>query len=377
MTTTLISPVIVAREMLISLENNMVFANLCHRAYEKEYKQKGATVVARKPTSFTATAFTSAAAASTITESSVAIILNQHWDVSFEVSSQELSLDVVSFNEQFINPAAKAIAQAVDATCIQLAGTAIAAHYPVSSTPVVSDIAGLEAVMDVMKVPQGDRRLVFAPVTRASYMSLDSFLNADKRGDGPRALREAELGRVLGFDTYMDQNILTVTTAIDNTATAVLQGTLTAAGTLAGTVLRVDLGGTSEVLGVGDVFKITGYDAWHVITTASTLGSGTGLANFSPAMDANSTYASGSTVTFQGDARTNLAFHKNAFAFVSAPLAPPIGGAKSAVVNHNGLACRVVYDYTMTSKKNWISVDFLCGFKVLDKSLAARLCDAR
>lgn len=375
MATTLITPLIVAREALITLENNMVFGNLVHRGYSADYQQAGATVLVRKPTSFTATAFTSTVGYSTITESSVAIILNQHWDVSFQITSQELSLDVTDFSEQFLEPAGRAIAQAVDSTMFNLASTAIAAHYPVSSTPAVSDIAGLGAVMDIMKVPMGQRRLVMNPITEASYMSLDSFLNADKRGDGPRALREAELGRVLGFDTYMDQNVVRVTTAIDNTATAVLAGTLTAAGTASGTVLRADLGGTSEVINIGDIFKITGYDEWHVITTASTLGSGTGLLNFSPAMV--NAYASGSVVTFQGDHRANLGFHRNAFALVTAPLAPPIGGAKAAVVSHNNLACRVVYGYDQLYKKNNISVDFLCGFKILDKSLAARLCDAR
>ena len=375
MTTVLITPLIVAREALITLENNMVMGSLVHRAYEQEYQSIGATVRARKPTSFTATAFTSTVGYSTITESSVDILLNQHWDVSWQITSQELSLDVVDFTEQFLEPAGRAIAQAVDATIFSLGASAIAAHYPVSSTPAVSDIAGLGAVMDVMKVPMGERRLVFHPITEASYISLDAFLNADKRGDGPRALREAELGRVMGFNCYMDQNVNRITTAIDNTSTAVLAGTLTAAGTAAGTVLRADLGGTSEVISVGDIFKITGYDEWHVITTASTLGSGTGLLNFSPAMV--NAYASGSVVTFQGDHKANLGFHKNAFALVSAPLAPPIGGAKAAVVSHNGLSCRVVYGYDQQYKKNNISVDFLCGFKVLDKSLAARLVDAR
>ncbi len=142
MTTTLITPLIVAREALITLENNMVMGNLVHRAYEKEYQSIGATVIVRKPTSFTATAFTSTVGYSTITESSVSVILNQHWDVSFEITSQELSLDVVDFTEQFLEPAGRAIAQAVDSTIFALASTAIAAHYPVTSTPAVSVSGG-------------------------------------------------------------------------------------------------------------------------------------------------------------------------------------------------------------------------------------------
>lgn len=372
---TLIGPLIVAREMLISLENNMVMGSLVHRGYEKEYQSRGATVNIKKPTSFTATAFTSTIGYSTITESSVALILNQHWDVSFEVTTQELSLDVTDFTAQFIDPAARAIAQAVDATIFQLASTAIAAHYPVSSTPAVSDIAGLGAVMDVMKVPTSQRRLVFHPVTEASYIALDAFLNADKRGDGGRALRDAELGRVLGFDCYMDQNTAKVTTSMDATATAALVGAVGAEGTVGGTQLNVKSLGTEEVISIGDIFKVTGYDAWHVITTASTQSGGSAVCSFSPAMA--SAYAVNDVVTFQADHKANLGFHKNAFALVTAPLAPPIGGAKAAVVAHNGLSCRVVYGYEMLYKHNQISVDLLCGFKVLDKDLAARLCDAR
>lgn len=375
MTTTLITPLAVAKEALIVLENNMVMGSLVHRAYSSEFKERGATVVVRKPTSFTATAFTSTVGYSTITESSVAVILDKHWDVSFQITSQELSLDVTDFSEQFIEPAMRAIAQEVDSDLCSRNATAIAGHYPVSSTPAVSDIAGAEAVMDVLKVPMTDRRLVLHPVTKSAYMSLDAFLNAHKRGDGGKALKTAEIGQVLGFDTYMDQNIPTFNSAIDVAATAVLQGTLTAAGTVAGTVLKVDLGGTSEVLNIGDCFKVTGYDEWHLITTASTLGSGTGLMNFSPPM--KSAYTNASTVTFQGDHRNNLAFHKNAFALVTAPLAAPIGGAKAAVVSYKGLSCRVVYGYDQLYKKNNISVDFLCGVKLLDQNLAARLTDAR
>ncbi len=371
MTTTLISPLIVAREALITLENNMVMGNLIHRGYEKEYQSIGATVIVRKPTSFTATAFTSTVGYSTITESSVSVILNQHWDVSFEITSQELSLDVIDFTEQFLEPAGRAIAQAVDSTVLSLAGTAIASHYPVTSTPVVSDIAGLAAVLDVMKVPMSQRVLVMHPTTEAAYISLDAFLNADKRGDGPRALKEAELGRVMGFDTYMDQNVK----RFDSGATGDLAGALKAAWAVGSTTGTIDAISAGATFAIGDVFKVTGYDEWFLCTAAATATDSTAILTFSPAV--KGAMADNAVVTFQDDHKMNLGFHKNAFALVSAPLSPPIGGAKAAVVSHNGLACRVVYGYDQQYKKNQISVDFLCGFKVLDKDLAARLSDAR
>jgi hypothetical protein len=80
-------------------------------------------------------------------------------------------------------------------------------------------------------------------------------------------------------------------------------------------------------------------------------------------------------VTFQTDHRTNLAFHKNAFALVTAPLEPYLGGVQSSVANYKNISCRVAIDGELSNKTNKISVDMLFGVKTLDKELAARLCD--
>ncbi len=373
--TTLISPVTIAREALIVLENNMVMGNLVHRDYSREYQSIGATVTIRKPTSFTATAFTTAAVAQTITESSVAVILDKLWDVSFEVTSMEMSLDIVDFSEQLLQPAMRSIAQQVDKDICTRSATAIAGHYPVTSTPVVADIANLGAVMDILKVPLGDRRLVMHPATKAAYVPLDSFLNADKRGDGGQALRRAEMGEVMGFDCYMDQNIVTQTRAFLGAGTGTITGAWAAAAT-AGTVTGATAAAVSTAP-VGTPFKVTGYDQWFYLNAAVVMAT-SGIAvltDVKPAVAATMTDAS--VVTFQLTGRDNLAFHKNCIALVTAPLAPPLGGARGAVASYNGLSCRVVYDYTSSSKKNWISIDLLEGVKVLDQNLGARLIDKR
>lgn len=66
-----------------------------------------------------------------------------------------------------------------------------------------------------------------------------------------------------------------------------------------------------------------------------------------------------------------IAFHKNAFALVTRPLALPNGAAKSAIVNYDGFGLRVVYDYDITTKTDTISIDMLCGVKTLSPELAA------
>ena len=72
-----------------------------------------------------------------------------------------------------------------------------------------------------------------------------------------------------------------------------------------------------------------------------------------------------------GDYVPSIAFHKNALALVTRPLALPQGAAKAAIVNYDGFGLRVVYGYDMNTKTDTISIDMLCGVKTLDKNLAA------
>jgi len=381
MASTYITELAVAKESVLALENNLVMANCVHRAYSPEFQSgRGCTVVIRKPASFTATAFTSTVGYSTITEGSVAVVLDKLWDVSFQVGAKEAALDIVDFSEQLIQPAMRAIAQAVDSDILSRSATACAGHFPVTSTPVVSDISGIEAVLDVLKAPPTDRRLVLNPVTKSAYMALDAFLHASKRGDGGQALRAGEIGQVLGFQTYMDQNVPSQTRRfLDANAAVAGTGNLTGALAAADTACTVT-GATAAAVStapIGTPFKFTGYDEWFYMTAPCTAGT-SGIATvtqFSPAVKA--TIADTAVVTFQMTGRDNLAFHKNAIAFVTAPLEPPMGGARGAVVSRNGLSCRVVFGYDQQYKFNNVSIDMLCGVKMLDKDLCARLIDKR
>ena len=368
MANTLLTPTIIAKEALIALENNLVLANLVHRDYSSEYQSIGATVIIRKPATFTSASVSGTVNLSTAVESSVVVVLNQQLDVTFNVSDRELSLEVVDFSEQFIQPVMRAHAQKVDELVAALYAD-VAGHFPASSTSSVSDITNLRSVMNILKVPLTDRRLVFHPATEARYLPLDAFLHAEKRADGGRAIREAEIGRVLGFNCYMDQNIPSHTCALTDLAGAA------SAATVGATSIELYNLASAEVISAGDVFKPTGISEWCVVTTAVTLsGGGIATVSFAPALV--TAIPDATVVTFQATHKANLAFHKNAFALVTAPLAPPIGGARAAVLNYKGLSCRVVYDYTMMTKQNLISIDMLCGVKTLDRNLAARLSDA-
>lgn len=73
----------------------------------------------------------------------------------------------------------------------------------------------------------------------------------------------------------------------------------------------------------------------------------------------------------------SIAFHKNAMALVTRPLALPQGAAKAAIMNYDGFGLRVVYGYDMNTKTDTISIDMLCGVKLLDDKLIAVVADSR
>lgn len=68
---------------------------------------------------------------------------------------------------------------------------------------------------------------------------------------------------------------------------------------------------------------------------------------------------------------SGMAFHKNAFALVTRPLALPKGAKDAAIVDYDGFGLRVVYGYDIKTKTDTISIDMICGVKTLDKNLAA------
>ena len=128
----------------------------------------------------------------------------------------------------------------------------------------------------------------------------------------------------------------------------------------------------------GTIFEIAGDDQKYVVTADSVIGGAAATISFYPALKV-ATPLGTEVVTFKTTLTTsqeNLMFHKNAFAMVTAPIAPPIGGAKGATMNYKGLTINVVYDYVGSQFKNVITFSILCGFKTLTPELALRFYDA-
>lgn len=216
----LLTPSVIANAAIATLSENAVMAGLVHRDYEEEFQAKiGTTVTVRKPTVFEAQEFTTAITVQNAVETSVPVVLNHHADVSFAVTSADLTLKIKDFSAQFLIPAMEAINQKIDRDLLTLrndlvqeVGTKGAVTSGVDGTnewdwdnPRVT-IDG-DRVLNANNVPPSQRYVVVGPTTKARWLGDDLMSKVNERGDTD-GLRDASLGnKVYGFLPYMDQNI--------------------------------------------------------------------------------------------------------------------------------------------------------------------------
>lgn len=280
MANTFLTPDIIAREALMQLRNNAVMANLVHRDFSNEFAAVGDTITVRKPATFTAQEYNNSITVQDATESGVSVTMDKLLDVSFAVTSKQMTLDIKDFSEQLLKPAMQAFADKVDSYLLGLAsGITNQVTYTPATDNIRNKVVDARKYLTAAAAPLTDRNFVYGSDVEADLLKTDLFLTADKVGDEGTALREASLGRKLGLDFYVDQNV-------------------------------------------------------------------------------------------ESD---NLVFHKNAFALVTRALELPQGAGKAAIVNFDGFGLRVVYGYDMDKKTDIVSVDMLCGVKILDKNLAAKV----
>lgn len=289
MSNTILTPDIIAREALMVLRNNAVMANLVYRDYSADFVGAvGDTITVRKPATFVANEYNGSINVQDATESGVAVKMDKHLDVSFAVTSKQMTMDIADFSKQLLVPAMQAFADKVDKYLLALEAEATARHAHSSGAIAPADMIAARKFLTENAAPMADRRFVVGATAEADLLSNELFVSAEKVGDAGTALREASLGRKFGMDIYVDQNIAK-----------------------------------------------------------------------------------------NGDYTPSIAFHKNAMALVTRPLALPNGAAKAAIVNYDGFGLRVVYGYDMNTKTDTISIDMLCGVKLLDDKLIAVVADSR
>jgi hypothetical protein len=143
----------------------------------------------------------------------------------------------------------------------------------------------------------------------------------------------------------------------------VLDNLSTTPGVAVGMQLRIATGASgATVVTAGDIYTIIAIDS---------TGSSTATVRLDRPLD--TAVVDNAIVSFFPTGNYNFAFHRNAVALVTRPLALPRTGtgALAAVVNYDGIGLRVVITYDGVRQGHLVTVDLLCGVKVLDKAYGA------
>ena len=363
MANTFLTPSVVAREALMVLENNLVMANLVHRDYSDEFVQVGDTVTIRKPAKFTAKNFAGAIVRQDASEGSVAVKIDRHGDVSFEVTSKEMTLDIKDFSSQLIAPAMRAIAQAVDEDLLNECANIAASVQATADPSDLADLAALAKTLDAAMAPLDQRRLVLSTAHKYRYALTDNLSKVAYAGSG-ETLRNAELGRVYTLDTYMDQNCPDSLSAAPGTA-----GAYQVTGTAGATVVALTgVSAATATVKKGDCFILDGY-RYHFTEDKTAVSGAVAQVGIDCELVKDYTNADAYVVSKPH----SLAFHRNAIALVTRPLALPMGDDRAAIISGNGLGVRVVYGYDQDTKKDTVSLDVIYGIQTLDDTLAVKL----
>lgn len=358
----------IARATLPLLKANLVFPALSHNDFSEAFAHKGDTVQVRKPPVYHANEFGGSISVQDVSEQNVLVTMDKIADVSVALTSKELTLSLESLKKSVLEPAAVALAEKINADGLALYKDIPYVVGTAGTTPDgLDDFANAAKSLNDRKAPMGDRYAVWNSAALAEFQQLPAFVNAEKSGT-TKALRQGAIGRVIGFDNYMSQQVcshtagtLAATTSLQIQADAVKGATqivinASSSGTLSGTLVK------------GDILTVDGNT--YAVTEAAEIKSAKITAKIYPALAAN--VSSGTEVTLTGDHAANLAFNRNAFGFVSRPLEKALG-AESYVTSYDGISLRVTFDYDIDTKTQTLSIDTLYGFKTLYPELAVRV----
>lgn len=238
-----------ALEGIMLLEENMVLGNLINRDFKNEIMDYGKTVNVDMPGSFVAKrkGVNDDVTIQAANASSIPVVLNQHLHTSFLLRDAQMSLAFKDLVTYFLKPAMMAIASGADKVVAgfipMFLSNSVGQLDGLSGSNCVSTILQGRKKQNDLKIPLQGRKGLLTTQTEATMLNLELFTAADKVGDEGTALREASLGRKLGYDFFMGQNTPYVQTAVTENRT----GATTAAHAAGATSIAID-GITGEIV---------------------------------------------------------------------------------------------------------------------------------
>lgn len=372
MANTVLTPTVIANELLMRFRNNLSFAAGASHEYDERFDKIGDTFNLRVPVRFVANdGHDITSQIQDVTETSVPLVINERKNVAFQFTSKDLTLSIDRFADRYLNSAAVSLANAFEVSGLTLAyqktpnwaGTA----GETLATSGTTKILAAGAKLDNNSCPMdGDRHLVVNPSAQAAAVDALKGLFQSSTEVG-KQYKSGRMGQAFGFDWAMSQNVRT------HTMGQVAGTVLTNGASQTGSTIAIDgLTAASAVIKKGDKFTIADVYAVNPVsgdtldylqqftvtadTTASTnaiaaLPISPSIVTSGPTKTVSAAAGDNKAITWMGSSATgypmNLAYHRHAFTYATVPLEMPKGVhfASRATDKDSGISIRIVSDY--------------------------------
>ncbi len=366
----------IAAEALTHLEDSLVITALTSRDKTADFNTRpngyaaGDTVRIKTRPDYEAQEFASAIVIQSIRESKRSMVIEKHLDVSVQITAKEKALDLESFSEQVIMPAAYRLAE----KCDVYVGTKIlqgaGAYFSNDVFATAADMALARQAALIQRLNPAGRYCLVDSTLEAKLLGASFFNTYNNRGDsGAQVFTTGSMGQAMGMGFHSSLNF---------PASGITPGTMICAtnngaggntnNRIGDTSLIVDTQTAAKALKVGDRIAIAGVRRPLVVLTAiPDTSATTTVALVDPITEI---IPDNAAVTVVGSGVGASLFHGAIFdsesLAVAMPILDPPSDKPSQIVSNNGYSIRVVQGYDMTSKTETLSMDLLIGAVAYD-----------
>jgi hypothetical protein len=362
---------------LLALRQNAVMPRLVNTSYSTLAAQRGNVINVPIPSAIAArdvAASITWVAATDMAPSAAAVTLDFWKESAFYLTDNDVASVMTGTVPMQASEAVKALANAIDAYILGKHVNFFGAAGTAGTTPFATVIAAASSARKLLNkqlAPLDNRSAVLDPDAESNLLTISNVLQFDQRGD-QGGIINGTIGRKLGFDWYLDQNISSYT---PGTGWASGNIASTVSGSVGDTTLNILNATASGTIKVGDIFTLVADSAsqQYVVTANATISATVAVAiSFYPSL--KTTVATGATLVVTSAVYiANLAFHRDAFAWASRPLADITGmGTFQSVADPvSGVALRL--EMARQYKQTVFSYDVLGGANVIRRELGVKI----
>jgi hypothetical protein len=398
----------IAKEGLKVAHEKSTFLGTVNRDYDDSYAKTGAKIGSalrvRDPNQYVRRQGSRVMDVQDQNETTQTVTMATQDGVDMRFNSAELTLDtdspaaVDAFSKRYIEPAMSVLMSGIDGDFIRAATKDVynvvgTAGTVVGASGDTSAIGQARARLNQGLAPMESRAFQLDSVTMASIVNGNKALFAPENKIN-KAFLEGSYGRFAGLDWYENERTYIHAVGSDVTVSTSASAAVTDGGT------NITMNSTDGNINAGDVFTVAGVYACHPETKLSlgylqqfvATAASTGAVTVSPATvltgakqnvcsaasaQLATTAFNSQVLTFVGSAsvsyRQNLAYHKDAFTFVTADLPIMDDAHKCVRKTMDGLSLRVWMASDIRNDELLCRLDILYGWKTLRPAWACRI----